>query len=65
MIDWRSTNWILALILVFFTLVLFTVVILERLGGNEALFLIIGHAAAWVEIVVIFFFRKSPPKQVK
>ena len=35
-------------------------IIVNRLGGDEALFLIIGHVAAWAEIIVIFYFRKKP-----
>jgi len=35
-------------------------IIVNRLGGDEALFLIIGHAAAWAEMIVIFYFRKKP-----
>lgn len=54
-------NMILAYLFVAFTLALFALIIGLRLGGNEALFLIIGHTAAWVEMIVIFFFRKKPP----
>lgn len=51
---------IIACSLVVFAMALFALVILKQLGGNEALFLIIGHVAAWIEIVVIFYFRKKP-----
>lgn len=54
-------NMILAYLFVGFTLALFALIVGFRLGGNNALFLIIGHTAAWVEIIVIFFFRKRPP----
>jgi len=37
--------------------------VFKGLGGDEALFLIIGHTAAWVEIIVIFFFRKKKPEK--
>lgn len=65
MVDWKSPNIIIALVFIIFTLLLFTVIVVDRLGGDQALFLIIGHAAAWVEMVAIFFFRKSPPTQTK
>lgn len=65
MIDWKSPNMVLALVIVLATLALFALVVGVGLGGDNALFLIIGHTAAWVEIIVIFFFRKAPPGQVK
>ncbi len=57
----RSPNFILALIFVLSVMALLFVIIWRQLGGNEALFLILGHTAAWVEMIVIFFFRKKPP----
>lgn len=65
MVDWKSPNMILALVFVIATLALFAFVVGLRLGGDQALFLIIGHTAAWVEMVAIFFFRKSPPTGTK
>jgi len=56
-----SPNFILALIFVLSIMSLLFVIIWRQLGGNEALFLIIGHTAAWVEMIVIFYFRKSRP----
>lgn len=55
-------NFILALIFVLGILIIFALVIFRQLGGDEALFAIIGHTAAWVEMVVIFYFRKKPPE---
>lgn len=57
-----NENTLLALVFVAFTLALFMLVILRQLGGNEALFAIIGHTAAWVEMVALFYFRKQKPK---
>ena len=57
----KKENKILAYLFVSFTLALFAMIVGLRLGGDNALFLIIGHTAAWVEIIVIFFFRKRPP----
>ena len=54
-------NFILALIFVISVMALIFTIIWRQLGGNEALFLIIGHTAAWVEMIVIFYFRKKPP----
>lgn len=59
----KSSNFLLALIFVVSILVLFGIIIWRQLGGEQALFAIIGHTAAWVEMVALFFFRKSPPKE--
>ncbi len=56
-----KANLLLAIVLIVFTLTIFAVVILKQLGGNEALFLIIGHMAAWAQIIIIYYFRKKPP----
>ena len=55
-------NFVLALIFVLSVMALLFIIIWRQLGGNEALFLIIGHTAAWVEFIVIFFWRKKPPE---
>jgi hypothetical protein len=65
MVDWKSPNIVLALVFILSTLCIFAFVIEQRLGGDQALFLIIGHTAAWVEMIAIFFFRKSPPTEPK
>jgi len=57
-----NENTLLALIFVVFTLVLFAIVVLKKLGGDQALFAIIGHTAAWVEMVALYYFRKRKPK---
>lgn len=62
-INLKSPNFILAFVFVVSVMALFFVIICRQLGGNEALFAIIGHVAAWVEIIVIFFWRKSPPQK--
>ena len=56
-----SPNFILALIFVLVGLAMFSVIVWRQLGGNEALFLIIGHTAARIEFIAIFYFRKKPP----
>ncbi len=65
MLGLKSPNFILAIILLVATLVILGIVVITRIGGDNALYLIIGHLVAWVEIVVIFFFRKNPTKEVK
>ena len=55
-------NFLLALIFGISTMTLFAIVLLRQIGGSEALFLILGHIAAWAEMIVIFYFRKKPPK---
>jgi len=61
-ISWKSPNAILGALLLIFTFSLFMIVVLRELGGTEALFLIIGHVAAWAEVLVIFLWRKKPPE---
>jgi len=53
----RST---IAIGLMVIILAMLAFIIVNRLGGDEALFLIIGHVAAWAEMIVIFYFRKKP-----
>ncbi|MBA7708221.1 hypothetical protein ES703_117113 [subsurface metagenome] len=60
----KRENKVLAYLFVAFTLALFALIVGFRLGGDNALFLIIGHTAAWVEMIVIFFFRKKPPVEL-
>ncbi len=57
-----AINSILALLCISFTLFLFATVVTQELGGNEALFAILGYVAAWAEMIVIFYFRKAPAK---
>lgn len=56
-----TANFIIALIFIITVMAIFSTIIWRQLGGNEALFAIIGHTAAWVEMIVIFYFRKKPP----
>lgn len=51
---------ILAGVFVLFVMAMFSLIVWKQLGGNEALFLIIGHTAAWAEMIFLFFFRKKP-----
>ena len=60
MLDLKSPNFILAITFIVFTMSIFSFVIWRQLGGTEALFLIIGHIAAWAEFIFIFYFRKKP-----
>jgi len=57
-------NTVLAIIFVVATFLLFGFVIYTGLGGKEALFLIIGHTTAWVEMIAIFYFRKKPSSSI-
>jgi len=56
-------NTVLAITFVIATFLLFGFIIYTQLGGKEALFLIIGHTAAWVEMIAIFYFRKKPSEK--
>lgn len=60
MLKLNSPNFILAITFIIFTMSLFSIIIWRGLGGNEALFAILGHVAAWAEFIFIFFFRKKP-----
>lgn len=61
-ISWKSPNALLGALLLIFTFVLFLIIVYNRIGGDQALFLIIGHTAAWAEVLVIFLWRKKPPE---
>lgn len=58
-------NIFLAVVIIILTFLLFWWVIARGLGGNEALFAILGYISAWAEMVVIFFFRKKPSEGKK
>ena len=51
---------IIAFTLIAFAMALFGFIVWNRLGEDKALFLIIGYVAAWVQMAVIFYFRKKP-----
>ena len=61
MVKLKSPNFILALIFVLSVMALIFIIVWRQLGGDEALFLILGHTAAWIEMIAIFYFRKKPP----
>jgi len=56
-----TVQGVLAFVFVVFAQALFLLIVLKELGGNEALFLIIGYVFAWVNMIVIYYFRKKPP----
>lgn len=56
----QTQTFTMGVIFVITIMTLFFLIVLRQLGGREALFLIIGHVAAWLEFVVIFYFRKKP-----
>jgi hypothetical protein len=60
----QTQTFTMAVIFVITVMTLFFLIVLRQLGGREALFLIIGHVAAWVEFVVIFYFRKKPKDDI-
>lgn len=57
----KSTqNFILAIIFILSVLSLFFYIVVNRIGGDEALFLIIGHISGWLAAIVIYHWRKKP-----
>lgn len=56
---WLTERVVLGGLLVLFTLTLFAIIIWKQIGGEVTTGAIIGHLAAWVEMVVIFYFRKK------
>jgi len=62
-IDWKSPNTIIALALIAFSFFVFLLVLFRGLGGDNAVFAILGYIAGWISSVVLFFFRKAPPKE--
>ncbi|GAH82987.1 unnamed protein product, partial [marine sediment metagenome] len=63
MMKLRSINGLIGLILLTFVLGLFAYIVHRELGGDTTLGVIIGHCAAWVEMLVIYLYRKKPPTE--
>lgn len=61
-LDKATTQSILAFIFVLFALVIFAFIVFREIGGDNALFLVIGYIAAWAQMVAIYYFRKKPPQ---
>jgi hypothetical protein len=53
-------NYWLAFIIIVATFLLFGAIIFTGVGGENALFAILGYVAGWATAVVIFFFRTAP-----
>ena len=62
MIGWKTPNAVIAGLLILFSFVVFLLVLFKGLGGEQAVFLILGYVGGWVSSIVLFFYRKSPPK---
>ena len=60
MIKLKSINGLVTILYVVFGLAIFLIIILKGLGGNEALFAILGYVAGWLSAIVAFFHRKPP-----
>ena len=58
-----NQNFILALVLLTFVMVLFSVIVWRQLGGETTLGVIIGHVAAWIQMAILYYFRKKPPQK--
>lgn len=58
-----NMNGTLAVMILLLTGALFAAIILMGIGGQEALFLIIGYLAAWSQMVVVYYFRKKPTEK--
>ena len=59
MIKWNSPNAIAGFALVLFTYILFFWIIRAGIGGDTTTGVIVGHVAAWVEMFILFLFRKK------
>lgn len=55
-----TINTILALLVIASAIILFSLIVLLGIGGEKALFLILGYLAAWTQMIVIHYFRKRP-----
>ena len=60
MVDWKSPNFFLALLFLIGVFGIFLMVLGERLGGDNAVFAILGYLAGWMTSIVLFFYRKKP-----
>lgn len=60
-VTWRDPNTTVFLIIIVGAFGLFFVIVLNKFGGDQALFSILGYVAGWASAVSVFFTRKSPP----
>lgn len=60
MLDWKSPNTVIALAFITLAIFIFLLVLFKGLGGEQAVFLILGYIGGWVSSIVYFFFRKKP-----
>jgi hypothetical protein len=60
MIDWKSPNTVIALAFIALTFFIFLMALFKGMGGEQAVFLILGYIAGWCGSIVLFFFRKRP-----
>ena len=64
-IDRMTIAGIMAFIMTISAIGLFYVIILNKLGGNEALFAILGYIAGWMSSIVLFLFPKNKDPETK
>jgi len=62
-LKWNSPNAIAGFILLTSTLVIFGLMLYHQIGGEMARGVIIGHIAAWVEMFILFLYRKKNPDE--
>lgn len=60
MIKLKSINGLIAVIMIALGIAVLLLILLKGLGGEQAVFLILGYVGGWVSSIVYFFFRKPP-----
>lgn len=65
MVKLKSINGLVAINIILMAWSILFLVLLKGLGGEQAIFLIIGYIGGWMSSLVYFFFRKPPTEAGK
>jgi len=60
---WDSPNMLAGYLLIILTFSIFFYCVIKQIGGEAVTGGIIGHIAAWVEMFVLYLFRKKNPDE--
>ncbi len=55
-----NENLVIALVFTLSTIALMWTILLKGLGGDNAVFAILGYSAGWMSSIILFYFRKRP-----
>ncbi len=58
-----KANHIIATLTILLSFGILYAIIFSGLGGNEAVFSILGYLAGWISSIILFYFRKKPDEK--